>query len=83
MKHELDQGQEIFSSPGNPITDEDVRYAYFEGLVQMRANAYKFRRREEYPSIGDQLDALWKGGEAAAAMAATIQEIKAKYPKGE
>lgn len=42
---------------------------------------YYAKRRAEYPALGDQLDALWKGGEAAAAMATKIAEIKAKYPK--
>jgi hypothetical protein len=43
--------------------------------------AYRFERLIEYPPIGDQLDALWKGGDAATAMLAKVQEIKAKYPK--
>jgi len=43
---------------------------------------YKYNRMLEYPAIGDQLDALWKGGEAAAAMLAQVQAVKAKYPKG-
>lgn len=42
---------------------------------------YYALRRAEYPSLADQLDALWKGGEAAAAMTAKIAEVKAKYPK--
>ena len=42
---------------------------------------YYAKRRAEYPSLGDQLDALWKGGDAAAAMKNKIAEIKAKYPK--
>lgn len=42
---------------------------------------YYAKRRAEYPSLADQLDALWKGGEAAAEMTAKIAEIKAKYPK--
>ena len=40
-------------------------------------------RAQEYPPIGDQLDALWKGGEAAAEMLAKVQAVKAKYPKPE
>lgn len=43
--------------------------------------AYKYARASEYPPIGDQLDALWKGGEAAAEMLAKVQAVKAKYPK--
>ena len=42
---------------------------------------YYAKRRAEYPSIGDQLDAFWKGGEAEVAMYAKIQAVKDKYPK--
>lgn len=45
-------------------------------------NAYKTQRANEYPPIGDQLDALWKGGEAAAEMLSKVQAVKDKYPKG-
>jgi hypothetical protein len=45
-------------------------------------DAYKFARAREYPPIGDQLDALWKGGAEAEAMLAKIQAVKDKYPKG-
>ena len=45
-------------------------------------DAYKFARVKEYPAIGDQLDALWKGGDAAAEMLAKVQAVKVKYPKG-
>jgi hypothetical protein len=45
-------------------------------------NAYKSKRASEYPPIGDQLDALWKGGNAATEMLAIVQAVKAKYPKG-
>jgi len=47
------------------------------------AQAYKQQRASEYPAIGDQLDALWKGGDAAAEMLAKVQAVKSKYPKGE
>ena len=43
--------------------------------------SYSTRRKAEYPPIGDQLDALWRGGDAAAEMLATVQAVKAKYPK--
>jgi hypothetical protein len=45
--------------------------------------AYQTQRAAEYPPIGDQLDALWKGGDAAAEMLAQVQAVKAKYPKPE
>ena len=42
---------------------------------------YVKQRVKEYPPIGDQLDALWKGGAEMAAMQVIIQDIKTKYPK--
>ena len=42
---------------------------------------YYALRRVEYPSLADQLDAMWKGGEAVTAMTAKIAEVKVKYPK--
>lgn len=42
---------------------------------------YAERRRAEYPSIAEQLDALWKGGQDEADMRQLIASIKAKYPK--
>lgn len=44
--------------------------------------SYKHNRAREYPPIGDQLDALWKGGAEAEAMLAKVQAVKQKYPKG-
>lgn len=43
---------------------------------------YARDRVSEYPSIGDQLDALFHAGVFPADMAATIQAVKDKYPKG-
>ena len=49
--------------------------------AKLAATQYQRQRAAEYPPIGDQLDALWKGGEAAAAMLAQVQAVKTKYPK--
>lgn len=43
--------------------------------------AYKAQRAAAYPSIGDQLDALFHAGVFPAEMAATLQAVKDKYPK--
>jgi hypothetical protein len=43
--------------------------------------AYIAKRQAEYPTIGDQLDALWKGGDAQTEMLAKVMAVKAKYPK--
>jgi hypothetical protein len=42
---------------------------------------YREYRKREYPSIGDQLDALFHAGVFPPEMAEKIQEIKDKYPK--
>ena len=42
---------------------------------------YHELRAAAYPPIGDQLDAMWKGGEAEAAMKQLILDVKAEFPK--
>lgn len=46
-----------------------------------KAIAYRAKRAGEYPSMGDQLDALWKGGASASEMLSKIAAVKDKYPK--
>lgn len=62
----------------------DNEVAYDKAVVQayVDAHAYQDNRAAEYPAIGDQLDALWKGGDAAAEMLAKVRAVKTKYPKG-
>jgi hypothetical protein len=48
--------------------------------------AYKELRRVEYPTVGDQLDAIWKDlsptpGSDAETMKVAIEAVKTKYPK--
>ena len=52
--------------------------------IQQEAAAtdYKIKRAFEYPPIGDQLDALFHAGVFPPDMAAKIQAVKDKYPKG-
>ena len=42
---------------------------------------YGWKRANEYPSIGDQLDALYHAGTFDATMTAAIKAVKDKYPK--
>lgn len=42
---------------------------------------YFVKRKRAYPSLGEQLDAVWKGGQAQEDMADLIASIKAQYPK--
>ena len=71
------RGDVAYDANGNEV-------AYNKTTVDayVTANEYKAKRAAEYPPIGDQLDALWKGGDAAAEMLAKVQAVKTKYPKG-
>jgi hypothetical protein len=42
---------------------------------------YAQRRKEDYPDIRDQLDAIWKGGADAELMRQKILAVKDQYPK--
>jgi hypothetical protein len=66
-----------FDANGNKVEiDMDAVNAWVD------PDAYKFSRALEYPPIGDQLDALFHAGVFPADMAAQIQAVKDKYPKG-
>ena len=45
------------------------------------APTYQELRAAAYPPVGDQLDAMWKGGEPEAAMKQIILDVKAEFPK--
>ena len=70
------RGDVAYDANGN-----EVSYDLSAAEALVAADAYKEQRASEYPPIGDQLDALWKGGDEAAAMLAKVQAVKAKYPK--
>lgn len=66
----------------DPITGETKTVPIEKSeIVRPDIPDYYAKRRAEYPSIGDQLDAMWKGGDAQTAMQAQIAAVKAKYPK--
>ena len=55
---------------------------YPQLIAEQNLQAVLNSRRNEYPPIGDQLDALFKAGVFPADMAAAIHAVKDKYPKG-
>jgi hypothetical protein len=60
--------------------DDDV----VEGWIKEQdesAMGYSEKRLRSYPPIGDQLDALWKGGDDAEAMKAIVNKVKSDNPK--
>jgi len=74
---------EAFDASEKPVAiDDKLVAAEIAALEAAEANlAYRELRRVAYPPMGDQLDALWKGGQEQAAMKATIDTVKADYPK--
>ena len=69
-------GTDAFDKDGNQITiDMSAVNAWVD------PEAYIAKRQSEYPTIGDQLDAIWKGGDAQTEMLAKVMAVKAKYPK--
>ena len=72
------------------IAEDDIEVGYEDeevvaGWIKTQAESamtYADKRRISYPPIGDQLDALWKGGDDAAAMKVIIDKVKSDNPKG-
>ena len=73
-----------------PFDPQNIDYQrYLEWVVEGNtpepaddvALDYRAQRAAEYPSIGDQLDALFHAGLMPLEMAIKIQAVKTKYPK--
>lgn len=66
-----------------PIPTKDAVIAEHLRLKALyETQEYARLRAPEYPPIGDQLDALFHAGVFPPEMAAKIQAVKDKYPKG-
>ena len=79
-----DGSQDHFIGDKTPITQAEADAIAVAKMAAMGfpvPPAYVTQREMEYPPIGDQLDAMWKGGTEAAVMRAKIEAVKAKYPK--
>lgn len=80
----IDPEMVIFDWRHSTISQPDdiqIQADRIEYQAYLNSIAYKELRRREYPSTEKQLDALWKGGQDMADMKASINAIKAKYPK--
>jgi len=73
----IDDTHGAFDKDGNKVTIDEVVVNNW-----VDSSAYKHQRVSEYPPIGDQLDALFHAGVFPDDMAAKIQAVKNKYPKG-
>ena len=62
-------------------TEQQINTELQRLVAEFNATKYQENRAAEYPSVGDQLDALFKAGVFPSDMADKIQAIKDKYPK--
>lgn len=69
----LEQAEDGTPRVAHPTSDE------IQAVIL--AEAYKESRKVEYPSLEDQLDAIWKGEPHLTEMRSRILEVKQKYPK--
>ena len=82
IKAQVQEGESYIEGTCNDATQHIV-----DGVVTNKPPVpevpmdYTEKRRLSYPPIGDQLDAIWKGGVDMADMKARIVAVKAKYPK--
>lgn len=68
----------------DPFTNQPIEVDITrEEIVKPEIPDYYAKRRDAYPAIGDQLDALWRGVDSPEfqSLVAKIQEVKATYPK--
>jgi hypothetical protein len=77
-------GESAYDEAGNSITlnENDVVAEVARLQAEYDGLEYSRTRANEYPPIGDQLDALWKGGDDAAAMKVIVDKVKSDNPKG-
>ena len=74
-------GLEWLDTVQSKPTPEEIDTEIARLQVLQRNTQYCLDRAAAYPSIGDQLDALFHAGVFPADMAAQIQTIKDRYPK--
>jgi hypothetical protein len=61
-------------------TEAEIEAEIVRLQAEYEAKEYQRKRAAEYPSIADQLDALYHGGYDA--WKAQVKAVKDKYPKG-
>ena len=76
---QIEWWDKVYQQPSKEEVEKEI------GRLQQEWEDTKYQRQRapEYPSIGDQLDALFHAGVFPPEMAAQIQAVKDKYPKPE
>ena len=66
-----------------PPTEEAIDAKLVELLAEVDAQEYARKRQVEYPSIGDQMDMIYKDMKnGTSTHADAVEVVKVKYPKG-
>ena len=73
----IDDGTGAFDASENKVTLEQSKID--AARTELAKEDYKLKRRQEYPSLVDQLDDIYHNG--IDAWKATIKTTKDKYPK--
>ena len=81
--YEADGSQDhIIPSDYTPITNDEAQTRSQQAQqAAFSALTYAEKRKSEYPTIGDLLDALYHAGVFPDELAQKIKAIKEKYPK--
>ena len=74
-----DNNIEWHSPSTAPVTDAQIDAEIARLQAEYDAKEYQRKRAAEYPSFAEQFDTLYHGGYDA--WKATIDSVKAKYPK--
>lgn len=67
--------------PIAPVTEDEISAEQNRMQEDYDWNEYKRKRAKEYPSVEEQLDALYHAGVFPPAMADKIRAVKIKYPQ--
>ncbi len=75
--------EQITWHDGNPtnITKDQIVTKQAELKTAYDTTEYQRKRKEEYPSIGDQLDMIYHAGLGGDEFQEAIKIVKNKYPK--
>lgn len=67
----------------DPPTQEEIEYCKKQLFDHYEKTKHHWPRQLSYPSIGDQLDALYHAGVFPPEMEAKIRAVKESFPKSE
>ena len=79
----INDGTGAFDAKGHQIVLEQAKIDSARSDIdkEAAATAYRGKRKQQYPEIGDQLDDLYKQGAFSADMAAKLKKVKDDNPK--